>query len=151
MVATVRISRGAFENRRITRISTTALSNTAVAIPTSTDGEERPAEPLVELSRHRRGDGAQAALGEVDDAVRAVHEHEAHRQEPVQGAQDQALQEDAVGDDAVHAEAGKQVSEDALARQHDGDESDQERRRPYEYAAAQAQFLPSQRRLEPRA
>ena len=79
IVATSTITRGAFDSRRMTNISTTAP-----AIVRRTD-REHERDPVREVRTHdhdreERGRGnADVGDREVDDARRPVDEHDAHR------------------------------------------------------------------------
>jgi hypothetical protein len=54
--------------------------------------------PLADCgAQHGGTEGADLAVGEVDDAVRPVHEHEAHGQQPVDHSRHEAEREDAGG------------------------------------------------------
>ncbi len=100
MVATIRMRRGAFSNRRITTNS--------VAEPERDRDDERerhrdPVRPSVEpdeRDRDARGHGAEVGLREVDDPVRAVDQHDPDREQ-----RDQRADHDAPGDHARPASA----------------------------------------------
>ena len=94
MVATVRISRGDRKNRRITSSSTAAPSTTAADDPGHERDDPARAAGHDEQHRERRRRRAEVALGEVEDAVRPVHEGEPEREEGAQAAEDRALHHD---------------------------------------------------------
>src|SRR5207253_2091144 len=73
------------------------------------------------------GEGAQGALGEVDDAVRAVDEDETHGEQAVEGAEDEALQEDPVR--RVGAHPDEEVAVDPPPEEEHGEQPGQERGR----------------------
>ncbi len=98
IVATVRMSRGAFANRRtIPELDEQARKHGGDE-PGEHRGEVGPVVDLVQLGRHRRGERAELALREVDDAVRPVDEHEADREQRAEQADDEPLQVQAVRD-----------------------------------------------------
>ena len=65
------------------------------------------------------GEGAELALGEVDDAVRAVDQDKADSEEPVEHPQDHALEENS----ARHHGRERMAAADALAHEHTGGEA----------------------------
>ena len=70
---------------------------------------QRQDQPVHEVPAHHRhaeqggGERAGLAVGEVDDSVRTVDEHQAHGEEPVRRSRDQAEKEDGCG----HLKAGR--------------------------------------------
>ena len=85
---------------------------------------ERPLEPHVQLLGQGRGEGAELALGEVDDPVGPVDQDKPDSEQPVEHPKDHALEEDAAG---YHG--GERVAAaDALAHEHAGGEPGDEDR-----------------------
>jgi hypothetical protein len=85
-------------------------------------GEVRPVVELEELRRHRGGEGAEHTLGEVDDPVGPVDEHDPDGEERVQQPDDETLEVDPEGDGRGDRDGG----EHDLPEKHDRHEAETE-------------------------
>ena len=111
MVATVSMSRGERAKRRMTRISTAAVSTTTAASPVSQPQEVvDPREPDQPEGQDGRR-AAQVALGEVHDPVQAVDQAQADGHEGAEQPEDHPL------DPHPH----RHGEHDELDHHHDGD------------------------------
>ena len=93
-MTTVRISRGAFANRRIDRDLCEATEGESRYQSDERRSEVRPVRCDDQRRGEHRGEASDISLSEVDDPVRAIHEHQTHRDQRRQGAEDEPERED---------------------------------------------------------